>query len=233
MSARPRDVQFEKSREACIFSKVLFSVSQICTNLFKTARRVTLFCLLVFTYGANANAGCYERGIELQQQAEFNKADSKILFNKSLDAYLCAATNGNPRAAYLAAILSESGQSRPLPYDVALGLWAFASDSGIPEAQLGLAAKNCPEETICRDAKVTEYLVIQSAKSGNQDAINYLGSLYERGQLGRTDIGRSYSCYELAAIAGQTVAARNMQRLAQLYNIKHSKKECLERNDNE
>ncbi|WP_319244456.1 hypothetical protein [uncultured Propionivibrio sp.] len=178
--------------------------------------------------GLLAAEGCYERAVRLQRIADKETRESKELYEKSLDSYLCAARKGNPRAAYLAAIMSKSGQTRSLPEETYDTLLNQAATAGDRDALAAVAIRNCEEgeteadrvmsRAKCRNPEMVVRNLTLAHDRGAAYAANYLGLYLERGQLGRKDIARAYKCFELGASRGFELAKRNQKRLQAAYS---------------
>lgn len=190
--------------------------------------------------GVLAAEGCYERAVRLQKRADKETRESKVLYEKTLDAYLCAARQGNPRAAYLAAILSKSGQTRSLPEEMYDNLLNQAATAGDRDALSAVAIRSCKEGLTeadkinsiakCRDPEMVLRNLSLAIDRGATYATNYLGMYFERGQLGGKDIARAYKCFELGANKGDELAAWNQRRLQVAYSEAEltSTTSCLE-----
>lgn len=187
-----------------------------------------------------ATEGCYERAVRLQKRADKETRESKDLYEKALDSYLCAARKGNPRAAYLAAIMSKSGQTRSLPEETYEALLNQAATAGDRDALSAVAIRSCEEgetdadkimsRAKCRDPEMVVRNLTLAHDLGAAYAINYLGIYLEQGQLGRKDISRAYRCFELGASSGFELAKRNQRRLQAAYSETEltSTTSCLE-----
>lgn len=161
---------------------------------------------------------CYEKAARLQAKADKGNRNAGRQYNQALDAYLCAAKNGHARSAYLAVILSESGQSKGLPEETKKALMAQAVDAGVPEARCITVGDDCNERSKCLHPEESEATLVKLIQEGYaKDYACYLGTLLEEGKLGEKNIARAYKCYELGSRYGSNCAKTGKRLLERQY----------------
>lgn len=161
---------------------------------------------------------CYEKAARLQAKADKGNRNAVRQYNQALDAYLCAAKNGHARSAYLAVILSESGQSKGLPEETKKALMAQAVDAGVPEARCITVGDDCNERSKCLHPEKSEATLVKLIQeSYAKDYAYYLATLLEKGKLGEKNIARAYKCYELGSRSGDNFAESAKRRLERQY----------------
>ena len=161
---------------------------------------------------------CYEKAARLQAKADKGNRNAGRQYNQALDAYLCAAKNGHARSAYLAVILSKSGQSKGLPEETKKALMAQAVDAGVPEARCITVGDDCNERSKCLHPEESEATLVKLIQEGYaKDYACYLGTLLEEGKLGEKNIARAYKCYELGSRYGSNCAKTGKRLLERQY----------------
>ena len=161
---------------------------------------------------------CYEKAARLQAKADKGNRNAGRQYNQALDAYLCAAKNGHARSAYLAVILSESGQSKGLPEETKKALMAQALNAGVPEARCITVGDDCNERSKCLHPEKSEATLVKLIQEGYaKDYACYLGTLLEEGKLGEKNIARAYKCYELGSLYGSNCAKTGKRLLERQY----------------
>lgn len=161
---------------------------------------------------------CYEKAARLEAKANKGNRNAGRQYNQALDAYLCAAKNGHARSAYLAVILSESGQSKGLPEETKKALMAQALNAGVPEARCITVGDDCNERSKCLHPEKSEATLVKLIQEGYaKDYAYYLATLLEKGKLGEKNIARAYKCYELGSRSGDNFAESAKRRLERQY----------------
>lgn len=161
---------------------------------------------------------CYEKAARLEAKADKGNRNAVRQYNQALDAYLCAAKNGHARSAYLAVILSESGQSKGLPEETKKALMAQAVDAGIPEARGATVENDCRWGSKCLHPEKSEAILVKLIQEGYvHHHACYLGTLLEEGKLGEKNIARAYKCYELGSRYGDNFAETGKRLLERQY----------------
>ena len=161
---------------------------------------------------------CYEKATRLQAKADKGNRNAGRQYNQALDAYLCAAKNGHARSAYLAVILSKSGQSKGLPEETKKALMAQAVDAGIPEARGATVENDCRWGSKCLHPEKSEAILVKLIQEGYvHHHACYLGTLLEEGKLGEKNIARAYKCYELGSRYGDNFAETGKRLLERQY----------------
>ena len=161
---------------------------------------------------------CYEKAARLEAKANKGNRNAGRQYNQALDAYLCAAKNGHARSAYLAVILSESGQSKGLPEETKKALMAQALNAGVPEARCITVGDDCNERSKCLHPEESEATLVKLIQEGYaKDYACYLGTLLEEGKLGEKNIARAYKCYELGSRYGSNCAKTGKRLLERQY----------------
>ncbi|EJM20895.1 hypothetical protein PMI21_00826 [Pseudomonas sp. GM18] len=154
---------------------------------------------------------------------------TKELIEASLENYVCAAESGDPQASLSAASLSLSQMAPQLETSKLEALFKAASTT--PSGALGYATYFCNGNSTdyngpCLHPEQAEREVIRAVSMGSTDAMNYLGSSFEDGQLGTKDMSRALACYQLSADKGSPQGSDGVKRLvSQGSDIKASR--CL------
>ena len=161
---------------------------------------------------------CYEKAARLQAKADKGNRNAVRQYNQALDAYLCAAKNGHARSAYLAVILSESGQSKGLPEETKKALMAQAVDAGVTDAIGASIEYDCNKRSKCLHPEKSEATLVKLIQEGYaKDYAYYLATLLEEGKLGEKNIARAYKCYELGSRYGDNFAETGKRLLERQY----------------
>lgn len=160
---------------------------------------------------------CYQRaeglgGLGFLEQYRLTKE----LIEASLENYVCAAESGDPQASLSAARLSLSQMAPQLETSKLEAL--FKAASTLPNGALGYATYFCNGNSTdyngpCLHPEEAEREVIRAVSMGSTDAMNYLGSSFESGQLGTKDLSRALACYQLSADKGHPQGSDDVKRL--------------------
>jgi uncharacterized protein YecT (DUF1311 family) len=138
------------------------------------------------------------------------------LIEASLENYVCAAESGDPEASLSAASLSLSQMAPQLETSKLEALFKAASTTA--SGALGYATYFCNGNSTdyngpCLHPEEAEREVIRAVSMGSTDAMNYLGSSFESGQLGTKDLSRALACYQLSAEKGRPQGSDGVKRL--------------------
>ncbi|MCO8309943.1 lysozyme inhibitor LprI family protein [Pseudomonas mandelii] len=160
---------------------------------------------------------CYQRaeglgGLGALEQYRLTKE----LFEASLENYVCAAESGDPQASLSAASLSLSQMAPQLETSKVEALFKAASTT--PSGALGYATYFCSGNSTdyngpCLHPEQAEKEAIRAISMGSTEAINYLGSSFESGELGTKDMSRALACYQLSADKGSPQGSDGVKRL--------------------
>lgn len=160
---------------------------------------------------------CYQRaeglgGLGALEQYRLTKE----LHEASLENYVCAAESGDPDASLSAASLSLSQMAPQLETSKLEALFKAASTTA--SGALGYATYFCNGNSTdyngpCLHPEEAEREVIRAVSMGSTDAMNYLGSSFESGQLGTKDLSRALACYQLSAEKGRPQGSDGVKRL--------------------
>ncbi|WP_411741479.1 lysozyme inhibitor LprI family protein [Pseudomonas sp. GL-B-26] len=160
---------------------------------------------------------CYQRaeglgGLGFLEQYRLTKE----LIEASLENYVCAAESGDPQASLSAARLSLSQMAPQLETSKLETL--FKAASTLPNGALGYATYFCNGNSTdyngpCLHPEKAEREVIRAVSMGSTDAMSYLGSSFESGQLGTKDLSRALACYQLSADKGHPQGSDGVKRL--------------------
>ncbi|KJZ65907.1 lysozyme inhibitor LprI family protein [Pseudomonas fluorescens] len=166
---------------------------------------------------SRAESFCYQRaegvgGLGAMEQYRL----TKDLFEASLENYVCAAESGDPQASLSAASLSLSQMAPQLETSKLEALFKAASTTA--SGALGYATYFCNGNSTdyngpCLHPEEAEREVIRAVSMGSTDAMNYLGSSFESGQLGTKDLSRALACYQLSADKGRPQGSDGVKRL--------------------
>jgi uncharacterized protein YecT (DUF1311 family) len=138
------------------------------------------------------------------------------LIQASLENYVCAAESGDAKASLSAARLSLSQMASQLETPKVEAL--FKTASKIPSGALGYATFLCSGNSTdyngpCLHPKQAEEQVIRAITMGSTDAMTYLASSFEGGELGAKDVSRALACYQMAADKGDQLGIDSVKRL--------------------
>jgi len=138
------------------------------------------------------------------------------LLEASLENYVCAAESGDPEASLSAASLSLSQMASQLETSKVEAL--FKAASKIPSGALGYATFLCSGNSTdyngpCLHPKQAEEQVIRAINMGSKEAMFYLASTFEGGELGTKDMSRALACYQMAAEKGYRSGVDSVARL--------------------
>jgi uncharacterized protein YecT (DUF1311 family) len=160
---------------------------------------------------------CYQRaeglgGLGALEQYRLTKE----LHEASLENYVCAAESGDPQASLSAASLSLSQMAPQLETSKLEALLKAASTT--PSGALGYATYFCNGNSTdyngpCLHPEQAEREVIRAVSMGSTEAINYLASSFESGELGTKDMSRALACYQLSADKGSPQGSDSVKRL--------------------
>jgi hypothetical protein len=160
---------------------------------------------------------CYQRakglgGLGALEQYRLTKE----LHEASLENYVCAAESGDPQASLSAASLSLSQMAPQLETSKLEALFKAASTT--PSGALGYATYFCNGNSTdyngpCLHPEQAEREVIRAVSMGSTEAINYLASSFESGELGTKDMSRALACYQLSADKGSPQGSDSVKRL--------------------
>lgn len=170
--------------------------------------------LLVVSHSVFGMDDCYKDALKFQALAEGGGNDKKeSLYNKALDAYVCAAKSGNHYAGYKAVILAKSGQSKALSPKDSDRLIRNAIDANIPDAMMHVVSFNCNSKKKCSNVEETRWLIGKAISLNDARAFNYLGAIYEDGQFGMQNTQMALACYKRGADLGNNLSINNFKRL--------------------
>jgi uncharacterized protein YecT (DUF1311 family) len=141
---------------------------------------------------------------------------TKELVEASLENYVCAAASGDPQASLSAASLSLSQMAPQLETSKVEALFKAASTTA--SGALGYATFFCNGNSTdyngpCLHPEEAEREVIRAVSMGSTDAMDYLGSSFENGQLGTKDLSRALACYQLSAAKNTPQGLDGVKRL--------------------
>ena len=160
---------------------------------------------------------CYQRAEGLGGLGSLEQYRlTKELFEASLENYVCAAESGDPQASLSAASLSLSQMAPQLETSKLEALFKAASTT--PSGALGYATYFCNGNSTdyngpCLHPEQAEREVIRAVSMGSTEAINYLASSFESGELGTKDMSRALACYQLSADKGSPRGSDSVKRL--------------------
>lgn len=160
---------------------------------------------------------CYQRAEGLGGLGSLEQYRlTKELFEASLENYVCAAESGDPQASLSAASLSLSQMAPQLETSKLEALFKAASTT--PSGALGYATYFCNGNSTdyngpCLHPEQAEREVIRAVSMGSTEAINYLASSFESGELGTKDMSRALACYQLSADKGSPQGSDSVKRL--------------------
>ncbi|UVM38693.1 lysozyme inhibitor LprI family protein [Pseudomonas sp. B21-017] len=138
------------------------------------------------------------------------------LIEASLENYVCAAESGDPQASLSAASLSLSQMAPQLETSKVEALFKAASTTA--SGALGYATYFCNGNSTdyngpCLHPEQAEREVIRAVSMGSTEAMNYLGSSFESGELGTKDMSRALACYQMSADKGSPGGSDGVKRL--------------------
>ena len=138
------------------------------------------------------------------------------LIEASLENYVCAAESGDPQASLSAASLSLSQMAPQLETSKLEALFKAASTTA--SGALGYATYFCNGNSTdyngpCLHPEQAEREVIRAVSMGSTEAMNYLGSSFESGELGTKDMSRALACYQMSADKGSPGGSDGVKRL--------------------
>nr|WP_189684896.1 lysozyme inhibitor LprI family protein [Pseudomonas sp. SWRI99] len=141
------------------------------------------------------------------------------LIEASLENFVCAAESGDAQASLSAASLSLSQMASQLETPKVEAL--FKAASKIPRGALAYATFFCIGNSTdyngpCLHPKQAEEQVIRAIEMGSTDAMIYLASTLEAGELGTKDVSRALACYQMAADKDDPQAMEQLKRLGSL-----------------
>ncbi|MBK5526739.1 DUF1311 domain-containing protein [Pseudomonas sp. TH06] len=160
---------------------------------------------------------CYQRAEALGGLGFLEQYPLTVeLIEASLENYLCAAESGDAQASLSAASLSLSQMASQLETPRVEAL--FKAASTIPSGALGYATFLCSGNSTdyngpCLHPKQAEEQVIRAIIMGSTDAMSYLASTFEGGDLGTKDMSRALACYQMAADKGIQSSIDSLKRL--------------------
>lgn len=138
------------------------------------------------------------------------------LIEASLENYVCAAESGDPQASLSAARLSLSQMASQLETSKLEALFKAASTTA--SGALGYATYFCNGNSTdyngpCLHPEQAEREAIRAVSMGSTEAMNYLGSSFESGELGTKDMSRALACYQMSADKGSPGGSAGVKRL--------------------
>lgn len=138
------------------------------------------------------------------------------LIEASLENYVCAAESGDPQASLSAASLSLSQMAPQLETSKVEALFKAASTTA--SGALGYATYFCNGNSTdyngpCLHPEQAEREAIRAVSMGSTEAMNYLGSSFESGELGTKDMSRALACYQMSADKGSPGGSAGVKRL--------------------
>lgn len=138
------------------------------------------------------------------------------MIEASLENYVCAAESGDAKASLSAARLSLSQMASQLETPKVEAL--FKAASKIPSGALGYATFLCSGNSTdyngpCLHPEQAKEQVIRAITMGSTDAMSYLASTFEGGELGTKDMSRALACYQMAADKGDQPSIDSVKRL--------------------
>lgn len=149
----------------------------------------------------------------------------KIL-QRAQDYYLCAVQQGNLKAGYMAASLSDSGDAKELEPAVVEKLYFDAANAGHKEASLTMATRACgPRVDVCEHPAQANEWLRKAVQQGNAKGAILLGVSYETGSGTPININKAWACYSHAAKQGDKSAKDYLRRLANTVS-KNSQEVC-------
>jgi uncharacterized protein YecT (DUF1311 family) len=160
---------------------------------------------------------CYQRAEALGGLGFLEQYPLTVeLIEASLENYVCAAESGDAQASLSAASLSLSQMASQLETNKVEAL--FKAASKIPSGALAYATFFCVGNSTdysgpCLHPEQAEKQVIRAISMGSADAMNYLASTFEGGELGTKDVSRALACYQMAADKGNQLGIENLERL--------------------
>lgn len=160
---------------------------------------------------------CYQRAEALGGLGFLEQYPLTVeLIEASLENYLCAAESGDAQASLSAASLSLSQMASQLETPRVEAL--FKAASKIPSGALGYATFFCLGNSTdysgpCLHPAEAEKQVIRAVSMGSTEAMIYLASSFESGDLGTKDMSRALACYQMAADKGIQSSIDSVKRL--------------------
>ena len=138
------------------------------------------------------------------------------LIEASLENFVCAAESGDAQASLSAASLSLSQMASQLETPKVEAL--FIAASKIPSGALVYATFLCSGNSTdyngpCLHPEQAKEQVIRAINMGSTDAMSYLASTFEGGELGTKDMSRALACYQMAADKGDKPSIDSVKRL--------------------
>lgn len=138
------------------------------------------------------------------------------LIEASLENYVCAAESGDPEASLSAARLSLSQMAPQLETSKVEALFKAASTTA--SGALGYATYFCNGNSTdysgpCLHPEQAEKEAIRAVSMGSTDAMDYLGSTFESGELGTKDLPRALACYQMSADKNTPQGIAGLKRL--------------------
>lgn len=138
------------------------------------------------------------------------------LIEASLENYVCAAESGDPEASLSAARLSLSQMAPQLETSKVEALFKAASTTA--SGALGYATYFCNGNSTdysgpCLHPEQAEKEALRAVSMGSTDAMDYLGSTFESGELGTKDLPRALACYQMSADKNTPQGTAGVKRL--------------------
>lgn len=138
------------------------------------------------------------------------------LIEASLENYVCAAESGDPEASLSAARLSLSQMAPQLETSKVEDLFKAASTTA--SGALGYATYFCNGNSTdysgpCLHPEQAEKEALRAVSMGSTDAMDYLGSTFEGGELGTKDLPRALACYQMSADKNTPQGIAGVKRL--------------------
>lgn len=160
---------------------------------------------------------CYQRAEALGGLGFLEQYPLTVeLIEASLENFVCAAESGDAQASLSAASLSLSQMASQLETSKVEAL--FKAASKIPSGALAYATFFCVGNSTdyngpCLHPEQAKEQVVRAISMGSTDAMNYLASTFEGGELGTKDMSRALACYQMAADKGIQSSIDSVKRL--------------------
>lgn len=178
---------------------------------------ISIFFLVYISFISQSHAldECYVEIAEAYEvKANNGSGGADDYLQIAYDIYICSARNGNYKAAYRAALLTQSGQVSVAKNEDVESLLMLSAAGGVVDARIALANFYCGSDVnTCLKPKEAGAQLLLAAKFGSPDGVNMLGAFYEKGWLGVVDIDRAFSCYKKASEMGNSFAKNNIERI--------------------
>ena len=156
-------------------------------------------------HASQKGVACLAEGKKQETIGNREGKGNRKAFQKALSHYLCAANDGIPEGAQLAADLSLSGQAPQLPRDTLEKLYRQSAQGGIVEGFFGLAGLSCGDASLIEcngnPVRALNYL-FEAKKAGSKAAAFRIGKFLLKGFGTMPDTVRAYACFKEASGVG-------------------------------